>query len=108
MGVGKIKTQSLRITVLLAIFCQPVWAANTQDQELIEQETAEQETADSLEPEDSTTDLIPAAIPQAPNVEQVANEEVIIDADTEEQDSIRFIPTEEISQDLGVSFPVDI
>lgn len=32
-------------------------------------------------------------------------------AETEESDeetSVRFIPTEQISQDLGVSFPVDI
>ena len=28
--------------------------------------------------------------------------------ETEEESSARFIPTEEISQDLGVSFPVDI
>ena len=28
--------------------------------------------------------------------------------DDEEDSSVRFIPTEEISQDLGVSFPVDI
>ena len=29
-------------------------------------------------------------------------------ADEEEESSRRFIPTEQISQDLGVSFPVDI
>jgi len=28
--------------------------------------------------------------------------------ETDEETSVRFIPTEEISQDLGVSFPVDI
>lgn len=28
--------------------------------------------------------------------------------ESEEESSARFIPTEEISQDLGVSFPVDI
>jgi hypothetical protein len=28
--------------------------------------------------------------------------------DVEEESSVRFVPTEEISQDLGVSFPIDI
>ena len=41
--------------------------------------------------------------------QQEQNEELILDAsDEEEQSPERFIPTEEISQDLGVSFPVDI
>ncbi|GJM13085.1 MAG: hypothetical protein DHS20C12_14880 [Pseudohongiella sp.] len=34
--------------------------------------------------------------------------EVLETNDNEEETSARFIPTEEISQDLGVSFPVDI
>ena len=32
----------------------------------------------------------------------------IIDTNEDEESSVRFIPTEEISQDFGVSFPVDI
>jgi len=32
----------------------------------------------------------------------------ILDTNEDEESSIRFIPTEEISQDFGVSFPVDI
>ena len=31
-----------------------------------------------------------------------------LDADSDEESGARFIPTEEISQDFGVSFPVDI
>ncbi len=31
-----------------------------------------------------------------------------VSEDSDEESSSRFIPTEEISQDLGVSFPVDI
>ena len=40
-----------------------------------------------------------------------AQEELVldeIDSEDEEESPERFIPTEEISQDFGVSFPVDI
>jgi hypothetical protein len=41
--------------------------------------------------------------------EQAENEgRIIADADAEQNSRGRFIPTEQISQDLGVSFPVDI
>jgi hypothetical protein len=41
--------------------------------------------------------------------EVLQQEEFIVDETEEEEESPdRFIPTEEISQDLGVSFPVDI
>lgn len=33
---------------------------------------------------------------------------VIAEAETDEESNARFIPSEEISQDFGVSFPVDI
>ncbi len=42
---------------------------------------------------------------------QEAQDNALIAADeteTEEESAVRFIPTEQISQDLGVSFPVDI
>ena len=49
--------------------------------------------------------------PQSEQQEETQQEEDLIlaesDADEEESPG-RFIPTEEISQDLGVSFPVDI
>tara|TARA_R110002073_G_scaffold74173_8_gene181586 strand:- start:603 stop:815 length:213 start_codon:yes stop_codon:yes gene_type:complete len=34
--------------------------------------------------------------------------EIDVTNEDEEESSVRFIPTEEISQDLGVSFPIDI
>ena len=36
------------------------------------------------------------------------DEEAVPETEEEQQSSTRFIPTEQISQDLGVSFPVDI
>ena len=49
--------------------------------------------------------------PQSEQQDEPQQEEDLILAETEadeEESPDRFIPTEEISQDLGVSFPVDI
>ena len=49
-----------------------------------------------------------AADPQeggAEETDEVEGEEIII---SDPNSEVRFIPTEQISQDLGVSFPVDI
>ena len=59
--------------------------------------------AELLEEEQST-----AAESQAGGAEEtdeVEGEEIII---SDPNSEVRFIPTEQISQDLGVSFPVDI
>ena len=59
--------------------------------------------AELLEEEQST-----AAEPQeggAEETDEVEGEEIII---SDPNSEVRFIPTEQISQDLGVSFPVDI
>jgi len=46
---------------------------------------------------------------QAVETEEASeNAESAQDAESEEESGARFIPTEEISQDFGVSFPVDI
>jgi len=57
--------------------------------------------------------LVPAPIEQ--EAEVPASSDIILadidadaTADNEEAGNRRFIPTEEISQDLGVSFPIDI
>jgi hypothetical protein len=57
--------------------------------------------------------LVPAPVePEAAVPEQsdliLADIDADATADNEEADTGRFIPTEEISQDLGVSFPIDI
>ena len=59
--------------------------------------------AELLEEEQSA-----AADPQeggAEETDEVEGEEIII---SDPNSEVRFIPTEQISQDLGVSFPVDI
>ncbi len=66
---------------------EPLYSASPQAQTDAEQEP-EQEIFDE------GSDLIAAEMTETNEVE--------------EETSARFIPTEEISQDLGVSFPVDI
>jgi len=86
-----------RIILLLILLCSPqlLWAAEN----TTPTDAADQETEDALEEA--------AAVQQ--NVDQeliVAEEDQSIDGP--EDSPGRFIPTEQISQDLGVSFPVDI
>jgi hypothetical protein len=80
----------------LLSFCQLAIAAENvpppQDVDL--QEAIQAESEISIESQEDGSDLVAVEILDA-------NEE-------EEESSVRFIPTEEISQDLGVSFPVDI
>ena len=58
-------------------------------------------------------ELVPAETESEPIQGAVEENDLILadveeDTEAEEQTSRRFIPTEQISQDLGVSFPVDI
>ena len=88
----------MRKLLLFALlsFCQLINAAENdppaQDVDL--QEAAQVEPDSSIEAQEDGGDLIAAEISDT-------NED-------EEESSVRFIPTEEISQDFGVSFPVDI
>jgi len=59
-----------------------------------QQELAQVEPGSSIEPEEGDSDLVAT--------------EILDTNEDEEESSARFIPTEEISQDFGVSFPVDI
>ena len=69
-----------------------------------------------LPAQDADTEAANAAPPSAESTQGNADSEELIaaeitetnEADDEEESSVRFIPTEQISQDLGVSFPVDI
>lgn len=86
----------MRKLLLFALlsFCQLTIAAENDppDQETDQQEAAQAGPDSSQEIQEGDSDLIAAE-----------------NSDTnEEESSVRFIPTEEISQDLGVSFPVDI
>ena len=80
----------------LLSFCQLPHAAENdppvQDADL--QEATQVEPDSSIESQEDGSDLVAAEISDT-------NED-------EEESSVRFIPTEEISQDFGVSFPVDI
>ena len=80
----------------LLSFCQFAIAAENdppaQDADL--QEAVQAESDISIESQEDGSDLIAA--------------EILDTNEDEEESSVRFIPTEEISQDFGVSFPVDI
>ena len=78
-------------------FASSVWG---QDQAPEEAETESQNEQQALDTDLSSEELAAAE-----------NDELILGGEAEEQEegaNSRFIPTEEISQDLGVSFPVDI
>ena len=79
------------------LFASSVWG---QDQAPEEAETESQNEQQALDTDLSSEELAAAE-----------NDELILGDEAEEQEegvNSRFIPTEEISQDLGVSFPVDI
>ena len=79
-------------------FASSVWA---QDQSTGEAENEPQNEQQAIDIDLSSEELAAAE-----------NDELILGNEVEEQEeegsNSRFIPTEEISQDLGVSFPVDI
>lgn len=83
------------LVLLLISFCQFTMAA---ENELLPQDAetdeAQIEAGSNENTPDDGSDLIIADIAET--------------NDAEEEASVRFIPTEEISQDLGVSFPIDI
>ena len=85
----------------LLLFSQFVWAAENASQ----QQTEDQVNDEGL-PE---TGLIPeGTLADESNDPESGNGGNEQEAEEERQPSGRFIPTEQISQDLGVSFPVDI
>ena len=59
--------------------------------------------AELLEEEQSTA--VDSQEGGAEEIDEVEGEEIII---SDPNSEVRFIPTEQISRDLGVSFPVDI
>ncbi|NKB34599.1 MAG: hypothetical protein GKR91_16015 [Pseudomonadales bacterium] len=89
--------RKLVVLFLSLVFAVGVWAQDSQTEETEQDAQAEQEVLD--------TELTPEELAAAEN-----NELILEDSEVDEEDSTnsRFIPTEQISQDLGVSFPVDI
>ena len=87
-----------KLFLLFSLFCTlSVWA---QDQATEEAEIESQNEQQALD-----TNLSSEELAAAENDELIRGDEA---EEQEEGSNSRFIPTEEISQDLGVSFPVDI
>lgn len=85
----------------LLLFSQFVWAAENASQQQTEDQVNEEALPENgLIPEETLVD-------ESDDLES-GNEGNEQEAEEERQSSGRFIPTEQISQDLGVSFPVDI
>ncbi len=90
------------ILLALLLMAPMLMAADNEPQDQQQDEVtadAEASTEQSVEPDQTTDDS---------NELILAEVEDETDAEAVEQSSRRFIPTEQISQDLGVSFPVDI
>ncbi|NQV69247.1 MAG: hypothetical protein HQ498_04395 [Pseudohongiella sp.] len=86
--------QKLMAAIALC-FCQIVWSA------------------ENPPPVQKADDAAAEEINEQTESEQVSEQELILtdiekSNEVEEESASRFIPTEQISQDLGVSFPIDI
>ena len=101
----------MRILIFISalFFAQFIWAAENQPQEQEQGDTTEEAEQAGEEPVLDTT-LTPEELVAAENDELTLSDPDNLEEseEDEEQSSSRFIPTEQISQDLGVSFPVDI
>ena len=87
--------------VYLLLFSQVIWAAENATEQPTEDQVNEEATLDTeLTSEEITVN--------ESNDLGSGNGEDEQEAEEEGQSNGRFIPTEQISQDLGVSFPVDI
>lgn len=80
---------------LLLLVASLAWSADNPAPQDSDQEVAQQ--PDNVAGQDNSADA-----------DLILDEESAAPADEDEDSPGRFIPTEEISQDLGVSFPVDI
>ena len=87
----------LRLLTLLSVLLYSVWIWAAENQVEPTEEPVETEATNEVVAQDS---------------EATAEEIAAADADEaaleDEESPGRFIPTEQISQDLGVSFPIDI
>ena len=85
----------------LLLFSQVIWAAENATEQPTEDQVNEEATFDT----ELTSEEITA---NESNDLGSGNGEDEQETEEEGQSNGRFIPTEQISQDLGVSFPVDI
>ena len=85
----------------LLLFSQVAWVAENAPQQPTEDQGSEEAVLDNgVTPEEAAAGESDDLVSDNESNEQEVEEE--------RQSSGRFIPTEQISQDLGVSFPVDI
>ena len=93
--------QKLMLVIALC-FCQMILAADnglpTQDGD---DSVVEDASGGNLVTEDTESELVSED-------EDLVLADIEKTSEVEEESSSRFIPTEQISQDLGVSFPIDI
>ncbi|HJN95616.1 MAG: hypothetical protein CMQ15_04205 [Gammaproteobacteria bacterium] len=88
------------VILFLVLLASIAWAADNQPQQQAD-ENAEQLVLD--------TEVTSEELEAAENDELILGDtEDTEQVDEQDRSSSRFIPTEQISQDLGVSFPVDI
>ena len=87
------------VILFLVLLASIAWAADNQPQQQAD-ENAEQLVLD--------TEVTSEELEAAENDELILGDaEDTEQVDEQDRSSSRFIPTEQISQDLGVSFPVD-
>jgi len=94
--MAALRTLSYLTRAAMLIACAWVFSAAAQDSEQSAAQAVETGEASAAEQQEPVQDT------------ELAGAESAQDAESEEESGARFIPTEEISQDFGVSFPVDI
>jgi hypothetical protein len=90
------RTLSFLTRAAMFIACAWVFSVAAQD--------SEQSAAQAVETEEASA----AQQKEPAQGTELAGDVSAQDAESEEESGARFIPTEEISQDFGVSFPVNI
>lgn len=91
-----LRTLSILTRAAMLIACAWVFSVAAQGLEQSAAQAVETEEASAAEQQEPVQDT------------ELAGDVSAQDAESEEESGSRFIPTEEISQDFGVSFPVDI
>ena len=94
--MAALRTLSYLTRAAMLIACAWVFSVAAQGLEQSAAQAVETEEASAAEQQEPAQDT------------ELAGAESAQDAKSEEESGARFIPTEEISQDFGVSFPVDI
>jgi hypothetical protein len=94
--MAALRTLSYLTRAAMLLACAWVFSAAAQDSEQSAAQAVETGEAGAAQQQESAQET------------ELAGDVSAQDADSDEESGARFIPTEEISQDFGVSFPVDI